>query len=231
MRYSIKSAEGIPMRLQATDGHEFGAYTAGSLASATAAVIVIQEIFGVNSHIRSVADDYAKESFWAVAPALFDRVQRDLQLGYGPEDRQKGMQAAKQVRLDAALRDVQATIQYAAEKFGANKVGVVGFCWGGTLAWLAATRLQPAAVTAYYGGQISKYAAEKPTCPVMLHFGEKDAHIPKSDIDNIRQHHLDVPIFLYDAGHGFNCDQRDSYHAPSAALARQRTLAFLREHL
>jgi len=219
------------MRLQAADGHEFGAYVATASTPPKAAVVIVQEIFGVNSHIRSVADDYASRGFLAIAPALFDRVERNLQLCYGPEDRKKGLYAATQVGLEAALKDVDATIRHAAEKLGDTKVGVVGFCWGGTLAWLAATRLQAGAAVGYYGGQIYKFAAEKPSCPVMLHFGEKDAHIPISEIDTIRRHHPSTPVFLYDAGHGFNCDQRENYEPRSAGLARQRTLEFLDQHL
>jgi carboxymethylenebutenolidase len=219
------------MRLKAADGHEFDAYVAEPAAPAKAGVVIIQEIFGVNGHIRSVADDYASQGYWAIAPALFDRVERNLQLGYGPEDRKKGMQAASQISLETALKDVEAALEHAAGKFGKKKVAVIGYCWGGTLAWLAATRLEPGAAVGYYGGQIAKHAAEKPRCPVMLHFGEKDAHIPISKIETIRRHHPDLPIFLYDAGHGFNCDQRESYEAQSAALARKRTLEFLQKHL
>jgi carboxymethylenebutenolidase len=150
-------------------------------------------------------------------------------LGYGPEDRKRGIQAASQVGLEAALRDVQECIEYAREL--TKKVGVLGFCWGGTVAWLAATRLQPDAVVAYYGGQIAKHSAEKPSCPVQFHFGKLDAHIPMSEIDEIRRHHPGLPIFLYEAGHGFNCDQRESYEPVSAALARERTLQFLQKNL
>lgn len=219
------------MRLTAADGHEFDAYLADPSAKAKSALVVIQEIFGVNSHIRSVADGYANNGFWAIAPALFDRVIRHVELGYGPDDRKRGMNLATQVGLNTALKDVEAALTCAAHKFGAEKVGVVGYCWGGTLAWLAATRLTPGATVGYYGGQIAKYAAEKPRCPVMLHFGKKDQHIPLSEIETIRQHHPTLPIHLYDAGHGFNCDQRESYDAPSAALAQERTLEFLRQNL
>ncbi|HKF40872.1 MAG TPA: dienelactone hydrolase family protein [Candidatus Acidoferrum sp.] len=163
--------------------------------------------------------------------ALFDRAERYRQLSYGPEDRKRGMNAATQVGLDAALKDIAATIAYVEHRFGPAKVGVVGYCWGGTLAWLAATRLRPAAAAAYYGGQIARHAAEQPRCPMMLHFGEKDQHIRPSEIETIRQHHPDLPVYLYDAGHGFNCDQRESYDPASAALARARTFEFLRNHL
>jgi carboxymethylenebutenolidase len=218
------------MQLMASDGHAFNAYVPQSTGPRRGALIVIQEIFGVNSHIRSVADDYTSQGYWTVAPALFDRVQPNLELGYGPEDRKKGVQAASQLGPEMALKDVQASIEYARDQLG-MRVGVLGFCWGGTVAWLAATRLQSDAVVAYYGGQIAKHSAEKPTCPVQLHFGKLDAHIPMSEIDAIRRHHPEVPIFLYDAGHGFNCDQRESYEPVSAALARQRTLQFLQENL
>lgn len=219
------------MRLTAADGHDFEAYVSHSAARAHAAVVVIQEIFGVNGHIRSVTDDYAKEGYYTIAPALFDRVERGLELGYGPDDRKRGMQVATQIGMDAALKDIDASIKHAAERIAGKKVGVIGYCFGGTLAWLAATRLGPAAAVGYYGGQIAKNAKEKPRCPVMLHFGRKDAHIPLTEIETISQFHTDVPIFLYDAGHGFNCDQRESYDAASAALARRRTLEFLRKHL
>jgi carboxymethylenebutenolidase len=217
------------MQLRAEDGHEFEVYIAGA-ASEKRALVIVQEIFGVNGHIRSVADDYASQGFYAIAPALFDRVQRSLELGYGPDDRKKGMQVATQVGMDTALKDVAASLKYAQEKTS-GKVGVIGYCWGGTLAWLAATRLQPAAAVAYYGGQIAKYAAEKPHSPVLLHFGKKDAHIPMSDIEIIQKHHPEVLVYLYDAGHGFNCDQRESFDRASAALARERTLDFIHKNL
>jgi carboxymethylenebutenolidase len=222
---------GSYIKLKAADGHEFDAYVAESSAPPRAAVVVIQEIFGVNSHIRSVADGYAAQGFLAIAPALFDRVEPHLELGYDSADAGRGMKVAMQIGIDAALKDVAAAINYAGDLLKGGKVGVVGYCFGGTLAWLAATRLNPAAVVGYYGGQIAKFAAENPKCPVLLHFGAKDAHIPASEIETIRQHHPDLPVFIYDAGHGFNCDQRQSFHAPSAALARERSLEFFRKQL
>lgn len=222
---------GSTTQLTAADGHKFEVYLAEPAAPANTAVVIIQEIFGVNSHIRSVADDYASEGFWAIGPALFDRVERHLELGYGAEERKRGMEVAKKVGLDTALRDVEATLKYADQRFGSKKVGVVGYCFGGTLAWLAATRLAPAAAVGYYGGRIAEYASETPKCPVLLHFGKKDAHIPPSEIETIQRFHPNLPLFLYEAGHGFNCDQRESYEPSSAALARQRTLEFLRKHL
>jgi carboxymethylenebutenolidase len=219
------------IKLTAADGHQFGAYVAESSSPARAAIVVVQEIFGVNRHIRAIADDYAGQGFPVIAPALFDRVQRDLELGYQPVDVAQGMRAATQIGLDAALQDVAASITYAARLLGDTKVGVVGYCFGGTLAWLSATRLNPAAAVCYYGGRIAEHAAEVPRCPVMLHFGARDPHIPSSEIDVIQRFHPDLPLFLYDAGHGFNCDHRRGYEPQAATLARQRTLEFLRNHL
>ncbi len=220
---------GTYIRLTAADGHQLQAYCAGD-DKAARALVVIQEIFGVNSHIRSVVDDYAAQGFYAIAPALFDRAQPGLELGYNAADMQQGMSAARQIGMEAALQDVAAAIDYAGQK-SARKVGVIGYCFGGSLAWLAATRLNPAAAVGYYGGRIAENAAEQPRCPVMLHFGAKDAHIGPKEIETIKRHHPDLPMFVYDAGHGFNCDQRKDYEPQSAKLARQRTLEFFNEHL
>jgi carboxymethylenebutenolidase len=217
--------------LQASDGQRFTAYVANSNGAATKAVIIIQEIFGLNSHIRSVTDGYARDGFLAVAPALFDRVEPGVELTYGPADMQRGMSIATQVGMDNAMLDVAAAVDYATAQVGAERVSVVGFCWGGSLAWLSATRLNVAAAVGYYGGRIAQYVKEEPRCPVILHFGKKDAHIPQSEVEKIRSAHPDVPIYLYDAGHGFNCDQRKDYEPQSAALARQRTLDFLQKSL
>jgi carboxymethylenebutenolidase len=219
------------IKLKASDGHELDAYFAESSEPARGAIVLIQEIFGVNSHIRSVADDYAGQGFHVIAPALFDRVQPDLELGYNPTDTAQGMKAATQIGMDAALSDVAASLAQVRVQWPALKVGVLGFCYGGSLAWLAATRLDPAAAVCYYGGQIAANAAETPRCPVMMHFGAKDAHIGPAEIEKIRASHPDLPLFVYDAGHGFNCEQRKDYEPKSASLARQRTLEFLNLHL
>lgn len=219
------------VRLKANDGHECDAYLAVPGIKATKAVVIVQEIFGVNAHIRAVTDGYARDGFLAIAPALFDRVRPGVELGYGPAGMQEGMGIMSKIGMDNALRDVAAGLEYAQKQVGAAHAGVVGYCVGGSLAWLAATRLQPAAAVGYYGGRIAQYAGEQPRCPVMLHFGRKDKHIPASEIDKVRRAHPDVPIFLYDAGHGFNCDQRADYDGASAQLARQRSLEFLNQQL
>jgi carboxymethylenebutenolidase len=222
---------GTQIKLTAADGHQLDAYFAASSGPARGTVVLVQEIFGVNSHIRSVADDYAAQGFHVVAPALFDRVQRNLELGYTSPDAAHGMKVARQIGMDIALKDVAASIDHARAQWADLRVGVVGYCYGGSLAWLAATRLDPAAAVCYYGGQIAANAAEMPRCPVMMHFGAKDAHIGPEEIEKIRSAHPDLPLFVYDAGHGFNCDQRKDFEPQSASLARQRTLDFLSNHL
>ena len=217
--------------MTAADGHQLGAYVSEGGGPTRAAIVVVQEIFGVNRHIRSVVDDYAAQGFWAIAPALFDRVQKDLELSYEAADAARGMQVAKQIGIDTALMDVAAAIAHAVQASGHTKVGVLGYCFGGTLAWLSATRLNCAATVCYYGGRIADYAGEAPRCPLMLHFGARDLHIPPSEIEKIRRLHPDLPLFLYDAGHGFNCDQRRDFDPQAAALARQRTLGFFRQYL
>ncbi len=217
---------GTKIKLKADDGHELDAYLAESSNPARGALVLIQEIFGVNSHIRSVADDYAGQGFHVIAPALFDRVQRNLELDYNPTDTAQGMKAARQIGMDAALLDVAASMNRARAEWRELKIGVLGFCYGGSLAWLAATRLDPAAAVCYYGGQIAANAKETPRCPVMMHFGARDPHIGPEEVAKIRAAHPDLPLFLYDAGHGFNCDQRKDFEPESARLARQRTLEF-----
>lgn len=218
------------VKLRAADGHELSAYVALPADEPIAALVVIQEIFGVNAHIRSVADGYAKDGFLCVAPALFDRIQPGIELGYDGEDMQIARSLIPKLNPNNAVVDVQAAIEYAVSASGRN-VGVIGYCFGGTLAWLSATRLRPTAAVGYYGGNIGNYATETPTCPVVLHFGSQDAHIPASDVEKVHAAHPEVEIYWYDAGHGFNCDPRASYNAAAAQEARQRSLEFLKKHL
>jgi carboxymethylenebutenolidase len=222
---------GTNVQLNASDGHQLSAYHAAPGRGTQASVVVIQEIFGVNSHIHSVADDFAAQGYHAIAPALFDRVEPDVELGYDPADTQRGMGMAMKIGMENALKDVAAAVDYGRTQLGCAKVGVVGYCFGGSLAWLAATRLRPSAAVGYYGGRIAQYAAEKPGCPVLLHFGALDPHIPLSDVDAVRAQHPELPVYTYRAGHGFNCDQRKDYEPNSARLARQRTLEFFSKYL
>lgn len=218
------------IKITAEDKHQFDAYLAEP-KSPRAALIVVQEIFGVNSHIRSVTDGYAAQNYLAMAPALFDRVEPNVELSYTPEDMKRGMGMATQIGMDNMLKDIAASMQYARQKWPALKVGVVGFCLGGSMAWLSSTRLGADAAVGYYGGRIAQNANEAPHCPVMLHFGAKDAHIGPDQIETIRKAQPEVPLFVYDAGHGFNCDQRKDYEPKSAALALERTLGFFGKNL
>ncbi|MHB1745244.1 MAG: dienelactone hydrolase family protein, partial [Acidobacteriaceae bacterium] len=156
-------------QLQAADGHKFDAYIAQPTGEPKAGVVVLQEIFGVNAHIRSVADRFARAGYLTIAPALFDRAQRDVEMAYGPDEGKQGMQIVQRIPLDQTLADIAAAIQYLREH-GARKVGVVGFCWGGTLAWVSNTRLHPDATVSYYPGGIQNYIQEKSTCPAIFHF-------------------------------------------------------------
>jgi len=220
---------GTSLQGTAADGHTLGIYRAESAGRPRGGLVVVQEIFGVNSHIRAVCDEYAAAGYVAVAPALFDRVERDVQLGYGPADVTRGRAIREKVSLEQALADVEAA---AREVAGAGRIGVVGYCWGGTVAWVAATRSRTfAAAVSYYGGGVPDLANEQPNCPVQLHFGEQDHAIPLAGVEKLKAAHPELPVYLYPAGHGFNCDQRASYHAESARLARERTQAFLREHI
>lgn len=214
--------------LMARDGHEFGAYLAAPKGAPRGAMIIVQEIFGVNTHIRAVADEYAAQGYLSIAPALFDRIRRGIEMGYSAEDMQQGIGYMMQLKPEQFLADVAAArnvVQHA------GKTGIVGYCWGGTVAWLAACELPVACAISYYGGSTVKYLDRKPKKPVMYHFGEQDTHIPLSDIDKIRAAHPEGIYHLYPAGHGFNCSMRDSYDAPSAKLAFERTLAFIGEHV
>jgi carboxymethylenebutenolidase len=218
---------GQTLALTAKDGQKLGAYRADPSGKPRGAVVVIQEIFGVNNHIRHVADGFAQQGYVAVAPALFDRVKPGIELGYDQKSIEQGREIRAKVPLEGSLADLQAAIDYA-KQFG--KVAVVGYCWGGGLAFLAATRLSGvAAAVGYYGGMIAQHAEERPKAPVMLHFGETDQSIPMSDVEKVRKARPDLPIHVYKAGHGFSCDERASHHPESAKLALERSLKFLAE--
>jgi carboxymethylenebutenolidase len=223
------------IKLKAEDGHELSAYVARPADQAVGALVLIQEIFGVNAHIRSVADGYAKDGFLVVAPALFDRIERGVELKYEGEDLQRAYGLYQKLNPETALLDVAAAYGYA-EQSGKG-IGVIGYCFGGFMSWLAATRgeslkMQPSCCVGYYAGGIGQVASEEPSCPVMLHFGAEDSHIGQDQIEAVRSAHPEVEIYIYEgAGHGFNCDARASFDAPSAALARERSLAFLKSHI
>lgn len=207
--------------LTASDGHKFHAWWAPPQGKPKAGLVVIQEIFGVNSHIRDVTERFSKDGYLAVAPALFDRVQRNFEVGYTEPDMAKGREIMGKLDWDKALLDVDAA---RASLSSLGSVGVVGFCFGGSLAWLAAARLKFNAAVCYYGGRIAKDAKEKPLCPTILHFGTQDQHIPMSAIEEIKAAQPKVPVFMYEAGHGFSCDQRGSFNKAAHEEAWKRTL-------
>ncbi|MGB8274671.1 MAG: dienelactone hydrolase family protein [Alphaproteobacteria bacterium] len=218
---------GERVRLQAADGHRFSGYRARPKGKAAGALVVIQEIFGLNDHIRAVCDRFAAAGFLTVSPALFDRIERDAEFGYTEEATARGRALRAELGWDKPLLDIGAAMLDAAR---AGPVGVAGFCWGGSLAWLAATRLDASCAVCYYGAQIIDFVAERPRCPVMIHFGTKDALIPVETRDKIRAAHPEAEIHTYPADHGFNCDARAAFDPENAALAWERTLAFLRTH-
>ena len=229
---------GQSIDLKAADGFQFPAYVAQPAGKPRGGVVVLQEIFGVNSHIRAVADGYAAAGYLAVAPSTFHRVKAGVELGYAPDDMSAG--AALKAAVEAmgmnpaapgVLQDIQAAVHHAAQ---AGKVGVVGYCWGGLLAWRSACLLSGvSAAVPYYGGGITGAAeiARTPKCPVLAHFGEKDHWIPLDGVAAFRQAQPAVEVHIYAAHHGFNCDQRGAWDATAAQLARERTLAFFARHV
>jgi carboxymethylenebutenolidase len=221
---------GEMVTLTAEDGHRLSAYRATPAGTPRGGLVVIQEIFGVNSHIKNVTDGFAADGYVALAPALFDRVERDFETGYTPADIERGRMVRGKLQIEDAVKDVRAAVKEL-QKSG-QKVGVVGYCFGGTLAWLAATRIAGvAAASSFYGGGVADTAGEQPKCPVVFHFGETDASIPKDHWDRIKAQHPNIPMHIYPAGHGFSCDERGSYHEPSSRQARQRTIEFFRQHI
>ena len=220
---------GKMIELKAADGHVLSAYRADPSGKPRGGIVVIQEIFGVNSHIKSVADGFAADGYLAIAPAMFDRVQKGFDVGYSPEDIAKGRDVRARVTTDMAMKDAQAAVNEAAK---AGKVGVVGYCWGGFVAWMAANKASGLACAApYYGGGILDNTDVAPKVPLMGHFGDKDPHIPVAGVKKLAEKHKKHQVFIYPADHGFNCDQRGSYNAPAAKQARERTLAFFRQHV
>lgn len=216
------------IELEASDGHQLSAYERHP-DGASAAVVIVQEIFGVNPHIRSVVDRYADAGYHAVAPATFDRVERGVELDYDGPGVERGKELAMGIGMEKAMLDVAAAVAHASTT---GPVGIVGYCFGGSVAWLASAQLPVAAAVGYYGGFITGALDSTPSAPTMLHFGELDAGIPLESVAKIQPAHPDVQIHIYEgADHGFNCDVRASFHAGAAQLARERTMDFLAEHL
>ncbi len=217
------------IQLTASDGHTFDAYQADPEGTPKGAIVLIQEIFGINSHIRDVCDGYAADGYVTIAPALFDRVESGVELGYDEEGRNAGIGIRKQLQWDDVLKDVEAS---GAAVKSAGKTGVVGYCFGGSVAWLAATRLNFDCAVSYYGGNVSDFAEEQNKCPVIFHIGDQDNAIPEEKIEIIRKAKPDLPLYVYEgAGHGFNCDTRGSWNEAAAVLARSRYIEFLSQNI
>jgi len=214
------------LQLRAKDGHSLSAYMVAPEGKPRGGVVVIQEIFGLNSHIKRVTEQYAGLGYLAVAPALFDRTRRNVELPY--TDLQPGIDLMTKTTNEGVLADVNAAVDVVAH---AGRTGVVGYCWGGRVTYLSACRINLAAAVAYYGGGIVQLLDETPKCPIMFHHGECDAFIPASDVTKIRAAVPNGVFHLYPANHGFNCTDRADYDAESARLAFERSSEFFRNHI
>jgi carboxymethylenebutenolidase len=214
---------GKMIRLKAADGHELDAYVAEPTGPMKGGVVVVQEIFGVTDHVKRVAEQYAARGYKAIAPAMFDRVARNLTVPY--TDIQRGLEYMRQLKWPDTLADLAAA---ANEIRGAGIAAVVGFCWGGTVAHVAASDLDIDAAVSYYGGGVAKMLDKKPRCPILYHFGDQDHSIPMPDVEKIKAAYPTSVLHVYrGAGHGFSCDERASFSARDAQLAFERSIAFL----
>ena len=213
--------------LMARDGHQFQAYLAAPPAKARGSVVVIQEIFGVNAHIRAVTDGFAADGYTVIAPCMFDRIRRGIELGYSAAEVDEGRGYMQELKPEQTLKDLAAAIAVVKH---AGRVATVGYCWGGAQSYRAACLLPVDCAVVYYGKV--QDAGGPPHCPVLYHFGSEDKSIPLADVARMRALHPNGIFHIYEgAGHGFNCDLRPSYDAAAAALARRRTLEFLEQRL
>lgn len=229
------------IQLTSADGFTFPAYVAQPVGKPKGAIVVLQEIFGVNAHIRAVTDGYAAQGYWAIAPATFHRVKAGVELGYSGDDMQAGIALKAAIEslpspdggpvTPLVMRDIQAAVNAAADH---GKVGIVGYCWGGLLTWRAASLLSGlSAAVPYYGGgmTVGTEPARQARCPVLCHFGDQDKHITLPTVEAFKAAQPGVEVHLYAADHGFNCDHRGSYDASAAKLALERTLAFFTRYV
>ncbi len=219
--------------LAAQDGHRLSVYRAAPKARAKAGLVVIQEVFGVNYHIRAVCNRFAEQGYAVVAPALYDRLERGVELGYDEASLARGRELRTRLGWEAPVLDTATALKAARSDLRqpVSRVGVVGYCWGASVTWLAATRLTPDCAVCYYGAQIAQFKDERPGCPVLMHFGERDPLISAEDVAAIRAAQPEPEIHVYPAGHGFNCTERADFHPDSAALALERSLGFFAKHL
>ena len=217
------------IKATASDGHILDVYLAQAQGSPKGGIVLVQEIFGINSHMKSVADHYASEGYLVGVPSLFDRVESNIRLCYNSEDVIHGRELKESVGNENPLLDIQATLNIVKS---AGKVAVIGYCWGGTLTWLSACQVPGfSAAASYYGGGIGALAFMQPKCPTIFHFGENDPVIPFTDIDTLKLAQPKCPIYLYPAGHGFNCEQRDGFHSSSSKIALERTIEHVEHNI
>lgn len=221
---------GETISLKTADDKQISAYVARPAAGGKAGIVVVQEIFGVNSHIRSITDRLAEAGYLSVAPAFFDRLKPGVEMGYQASDIAAGRDLAMSLKPENILADLNAAVAWL-RAAGCQKVGIVGFCFGGTVAWRAASAVQVDAAVGYYGGGIASQQANRPKVPTMLHFGDRDPYIPMEDVRGLIAQYPDLPIYVYPADHGFHCDQRGSYDESAARIAYARTLEFFAQHL
>jgi carboxymethylenebutenolidase len=224
--FATMSSQTDTVELKAIDGHRLAACRVAPAGKPRGGIVVVQEIFGVNRHIRAVAGQYAAAGYLAIAPALFDRVQRGADVPYA--DAAAGLAIRQQLKTEQTLLDLKAAIDAANV---AGKVGMVGYCWGGTLTYVAACHLSLAAGVAYYGGGLPRFLDHTPKCPVMFHFGERDSHIPPADVEQVKKAYPLGHYYLYPAEHGFNCSERPSFEPACAKLALERSLDFFHRHV
>lgn len=217
---------GEQIRLRTEDGHELGAYRSSPAGQPRGGVVIVQEAFGVNGYVRSVADRYAAQGYLAVAPALFDRQSPGIELGYESDDIAAARKLRAALKWDEVMYDTAAAVTAAG---AAGKVGIVGFCVGGSVAWLAAQRLPVSAAVSYYGRDIVDFLSPPPRCPIMLHYAERDPHIALSDVEIVREAFPELPIYVFPGEHGFDCSSRASFQAESAQTAGARSLALMRK--
>jgi carboxymethylenebutenolidase len=216
------------LQLRAADGHTLDAWLVRPEGTPRGAIVVVQEIFGVNSNIRRIVEVCASQGYLAIAPSMFDRQKRGLDLPYTAEGVQQGIACMNATTPVQALDDMRAAVDAVAH---AGRIGVVGYCWGGYVAALKACRGNVAAAVAYYGGGLPRLLSQRPACPLLLHFGEQDSHIPLSDVDQVRKAWPEAIVHLYPAGHGFACPDRADFEPASARLAGERSLEFFRKHV
>ena len=217
------------IQLQAEDGHRFDAWHVAAEGPRKGGIVLVMEIFGVNAHIRELAGDFAAHGYEVLAPAMYDRARRGVDLGYTAETVVEGRELRDRIGWDAPMKDVAAAVAWLAPR---GRVGIVGYCYGGSIAWLSACRVPGlAAAVGYYGTAVIQFMGEAPRCPTMLHFGDRDASIPVVDVEKLKAIHPGVEVHRYDADHGFRSDRRANYDAEASRLADGRTLGFFARHL